>query len=417
MDRTIAPEIKAVEKIDFVAPVVQNLSNENTFIWMKNVPNATSRVDFYFDAGTAKNNATLCHLTAGLLFSGTAKMDSTSIHNAFDALGAYMDVGASLEQSVVSFYALNDQMPKVLDLFFEVMTENCFPESELTELKADRKQKLLINLEKVGFQAQRTFQRQLFGDSPFSKLTEPNDYDLIQREEVISFFKKAYLSGLFKIVLVGDFTKSVAESIFEKFKPWLCNENVSLNPNLISQKGELYLEKSDAMQTALRVGRLLFTKNHPDFIPFSILNTIFGDYFGSRLMKNIREDKGYTYGIGSYVNELKNVGYFVIGSEVGKDVFQPTLHEIRNEMQRLQDELISEGELSLVRNYLEGQLLKSADGPYSLTDLYLNVSFHGLDMDYYNQFLKTLHQIEPKQLQVLAQKYLRWEEMVVVGVG
>ena len=417
MNRTDAPAIQAVEKIDFIAPEVQAMENENAFLWMKHVPNATSRIDFYFDAGIIRERPALCHLTAGLLMSGTSKMNSTDIHNEFDGLGAYMDIGASLEQSVVSFYALNSLMPKIVDLFHKVMTENIFPAHEIQELKADRKQKLLINLEKVNFQAQRTFQRQLFGESAYSQLTEPSDYDKVSREDIVSFFEKAYLNGLFRMVLVGDFKEEVVKEIFEKFKPWLRSSAEMPEVRLKTSNGECYTTKDDAMQTAIRVGRLLFTKNHPDFIPFSILNTILGDYFGSRLMKNIREDKGFTYGIGSHINELKNDAYFVIGSEVGKDVYSATIQEIKFEMERLHDELIPEEELLLVRNYLEGQLLKSADGPYSMTDLYLNVFQHGKSLEFYNDYLKILREITPENLRDLARKYLRWEEMVVVGVG
>jgi predicted Zn-dependent peptidase len=308
-------------------------------------------------------------------------------------------------------------MPKIVDLFHKVMTENIFPAHEIQDLKADRKQKLLINLEKVNFQAQRTFQRQLFGESAYSQLTEPSDYDKVSREDIVSFFEKAYLNGLFRMVLVGDFKEEVVKELFEKFKPWLRSSAEMPEVRLKTSNGECYTTKDDAMQTAIRVGRLLFTKNHPDFIPFSILNTILGDYFGSRLMKNIREDKGFTYGIGSHINELKNDAYFVIGSEVGKDVYSATIQEIKFEMERLHDELIPEEELLLVRNYLEGQLLKSADGPYSMTDLYLNVFQHGKSLEFYNDYLKILREITPENLRDLARKYLRWEEMIVVGVG
>jgi hypothetical protein len=134
-------------------------------------------------------------------------------------------------------------------------------------------------------------------------------------------------------------------------------------------------------------------------------------------MKNIREDKGYTYGIGSYVNEMKMNGYFVIGTEVGKDVCEAAISEIKKEIELLQTDLVREEELSLVRNYLLGQTLKSADGPYALTDLFLSVDSQGLQLNFYNDFIHTLKTITPEILRELAQKYLNWDSMTIVIAG
>jgi predicted Zn-dependent peptidase len=134
-------------------------------------------------------------------------------------------------------------------------------------------------------------------------------------------------------------------------------------------------------------------------------------------MANIREDKGYTYGIGSMVAEYNNLGYFMIATEVGKKVKEATLNEIKFEIERLKTELIDEEELDLIKNYLLGQLLKSADGPYSMMDLYLSAEAQGLDFNFYNRAIEELHSVTPKRLQELAIKYLVWEEMTIVSAG
>src|SRR5690242_19469508 len=108
------------------------------------------------------------------------------------------------------------------------------------------------------------------------------------------------------------------------------------------------MHKEDAIQSALRVGRLTFNKTHPDYLSLKVLNTVLGGYFGSRLMANIREDKGYTYGIGSSLISMKNEGYFVISSEVGVDVCSKALDEIFFEIKRLTEEPIDDSELQLV---------------------------------------------------------------------
>src|SRR5690606_21921235 len=156
---------------------------------------------------------------------------------------------------------------------------------------------------------------------------------------------------------------------------------------------------------------------HPDYLDFLVLNTILGDYFGSRLMANIREDKGYTYGIGSMVAETDDTGYFLIATEVRKDVREDTLNEIRFEINRLQNELVSTTELELVQNYMLGQLLKSADGAYAMTDLFLSAEIHGKGLGFYNEAILAIRAITPERIQELARKYLNWEDMTIVGVG
>jgi predicted Zn-dependent peptidase len=148
-----------------------------------------------------------------------------------------------------------------------------------------------------------------------------------------------------------------------------------------------------------------------------VLNTILGEFFGSRLMKNIREDKGYTYGIGSYLSEINKSGYFLIGTEVGSDVRDKAIDEIKKEIELLQNELISEEELELVKNYLFGQALKSADGPYAMMDLFLAVECHGMDLEFYNKFIHKIQTVQPEELIDLARKYLKWDSMTIITAG
>ena len=154
----------------------------------------------------------------------------------------------------------------------------------------------------------------------------------------------------------------------------------SYNKEFKSNPGLFNIQKDAALQSAIRVGKIMFNKSHPDFMDFFILNTVLGDYFGSRLMTNLREDKGFTYGVGSLVSELHASGIFIIGTEVGKEHKQSALDEIRAEITKISSQLIPEDELILVKNYLLGQLLKSADGPYAMTDLYIGLLKKGIGL-------------------------------------
>jgi predicted Zn-dependent peptidase len=165
------------------------------------------------------------------------------------------------------------------------------------------------------------------------------------------------------------------------------------------------------------MGRQMFSRNHPDFAGMKVLNAILGGYFGSRLMNNLREDKGYTYGIGSSVVPLRDGGYFVISGEVGAEVTKEALSEIKSELQRLCDEPVPESELSLVRSYLSGEMLRACDGPFAQAEMYRELIEDGLDVSHFNDLINTVQHINAKQLQDLAIKYLNPDDLFTLIVG
>jgi predicted Zn-dependent peptidase len=417
LDRTIAPDIKEVEEVKFIYPKFRKVTENVPFFWINDVPNATARLDFYFDAGTIRSKSLVASITAGMLFSGSNEKDSTTFHNQLDDEGAYHDISVTHEHAVVSFYGLNEQMIRIFRIFEEAMDSVVFPQSEFEEIINERKQKLQVSLEKVGVLAQRAFQKSLFDQTDYGRYADLEDFDKLLRSEIVDFFEQFYRKGLVKILLVGDIPQSDVSHILNQSKKWAINHVPEFKKDFINQPSIIHLEKKDAIQTAIRIGKLLFNKEHEDYISFTILNTILGDYFGSRLMKNIREDKGYTYGIGSFVSELNHAGYFIIATEVGSEFAEKTIDEIRKEVEVLQTELIDDHELELVRSYLLGQILKSADGPYATMDLFLGVQNHEMDLEFYNLYIHKIRTIQPMELREIARKYLEWDTLNIISVG
>lgn len=329
-----------------------------------------------------------------------------------------MESGVSVENAVVSMYCLRENMESILNTILDGIQHADFQEDEIKELSADRKQKWRINQEKVSTKAQQKFRAKLFASNPRYAFTlQEEDFDTIQQSALKEFHAKHYLKGLTKVVIVGNFEEEVILKMANCFQPFLSEELGDFDATVQHEAGITTIEKEGALQTAIRAGRILFNKNHPDYLDFLFLNTILGDYFGSRLMTNIREDKGYTYGIGSMIAELDGTGYFLMATEVGEEVKDATLKEIQFELNRLQTELVPEDEMQLVRNYSLGQLLKSADGAYAMTDLFLSAEMNGKSLDFYNEAIKAIHAITPGRIQELAKKYLNWEDMAVVAVG
>jgi zinc protease len=418
LNRTQQPALKPVDHIEFVKPHIYDITSEVQLFFMQDVPNETARFDLYFDAGNIRHPKGIPSFVNGLLFSGNENKDSVQINEEIDALGGFMDCGLSSEDAVISMYSLRENMLPLMHVLADAINGVKFHESEVNELISDKKQKFQQNLEKVSFLAQRAFQEKLFHSSEtYSKVVDESFYENISIQELKKFHHKHYLNGLRKVVVVGRMEQDEIDEIIDIVGAWAKQGKSEFESEIQNEAGQFDVVKKDAIQTAIRCGKILFNKTHEDYLDFVILNTILGDYFGSRLMSNIREDKGYTYGIGTMVAEYTNIGYLVIATEVGAEVKDATLKEIKYEIERLQTELVEPEELNLVVNYMRGQLLKSADGPYSMMDLYLGADIHGFDFEFYNQALHSLDNITSERIQQLAQKYLNWNELTVVTAG
>lgn len=418
INRTEAPQLIDITHVDFTAPVSAKLNEEVMLYHMKEVPNETARFDLYFDAGKCRAPKGLPGFVNGLLLTGTATKTSVAINNEINALGGFLESGISVENSVVTIYCLRENLIPIFDIITDAIANVAFIEKEVAEYLSDGKQRMKISQEKVSYLAQRKFQQNLFASNPvYSTPMEISDFDDINIDHLKEFHRKHYLNGLQKVVVVGDIDENDIAHIKRNSEQFLLDKRGSFDGSLANKPGQNHVSKEGALQSAIRVGRTLFNKTHEDYLDFLILNTILGDYFGSRLMSNIREDKGYTYGIGTMLAELNETGYFLIATEVGTDVRENTLHEIKFELERLQNELIPEEELQLVKNYMLGQLLKSADGPYAMTDLFLSAELHGKDLDFYNLALTSIQSITAERLQELAKTYFKWEDMTIVSAG
>ncbi|MCO5260357.1 MAG: insulinase family protein [Crocinitomicaceae bacterium] len=418
LNRKIQPEIKEISTIQFEKPLVFDITKDNKLFCMTNVQNETSKIELIFNAGSILGNAEIAAVVNELLLSGTKDKTSFQINEEIDRLGGFIGQAVTFESATFSIYALRENLLPIARIVKDVI-ENCvFNEQEMHQSLKARKQRLEISLAKVSTVAQRSFKQRFFNSSEtYSRITNKEDIDAIQQKDLIKFHNKSYLNGLKKMILVGNFSQNEIDEFIDIFGTWVSGEKFEVENSFENIKGYSHIEKKDALQTAIRIGGTLFNRSHKDYNDFLILNTLLGDYFGSRLMKNIREDKGYTYGIGSMTVELNQTGYFLIATEVKKEVKDLALAEIKFEIDRLRTKLVPQEELDLVKNYLLGQLLKNADGPYSMMDLFISAEEFGLTLDYYNELIQSIHQITPTRIKELANQYLNWNQFTIISVG
>ncbi|MEX1191160.1 MAG: pitrilysin family protein, partial [Brumimicrobium sp.] len=373
INRTEAPELKKLDHIDFVTPENIALENDAMLHWIQEVSDDAVKIDFIFQAGTIFDKKLVAKLTGDLLFSGTPNKTSSEITESIDRLGGFTNVEVTAEDVTVSVLGLKENIDELVAIVLDAIKNVHFEEKELKQKIQSKKQGMAIGLQKVATQARRAFIKSLFGNTPYGEMTELEDFDTIERKEIIDFHRNFYKNGLQKVAIVGALERTQVDKLIAQVKGMTSKERVLDKYDFNYSAENIHVEKEEAVQSAIRIGRILFNKTHEDYIDFFILNTVLGGYFGSRLMSSIREDKGYTYGIGSGIAQMKQTGYFFISTEVGKDVKDDAIKAIRDEIELLQNEPIDDNELSLVRNYSIGQLLKNSDGPFAMMDRYLSV--------------------------------------------
>ncbi len=382
IDRTITPQINQVDKPQLKEPEKVTLDNGLPIYLLKAGTQDVCRIDFLFKTGTWNQQkplqSTLCN---AMLEEGSKNYSGVQIAETFDFHGAYLQLLADQHFGIISMISLTKHIPNLLPVVEDFIKHSVFPENEFETLRQRRKQRFFLENEKVKVLCQKKFSQVLFGDGhPYTLGLTGNDFDKIQLSDLKEFYQQFYRSGNCEIIVSGQFEDSIVQLFNKHFggNDWagtpIPEKSFQPQPEEIKVHR---VNKEGAIQSAIRVGKLMVCKSHPDYLPLQVLVTILGGYFNSRLMQNIREEKGYTYGIGANLFCLKEAGYLVIATEVDKNYEQATIDEIYKEIGLLREELIGEDELKRVKLYLLGEFVRDLDGPFALADAFRNV--HNFD--------------------------------------
>ena len=423
LNRAVEPPIEIPSDI-YIPHAEKHMLQNGIPMFYIHAPNQdVLKIEIVFNAGNLYEPMRLvAGATNDLLDDGTKQKNARQIAAHFDFYGASIQTECGPDRAAVTLFTLGKFLKETLPLLSEIINEPVFPEDELQTYKVQHRQKLAVSNKKVEFVARKTFAQEIFGlTHPYGYYATEQDYELLNTAALTAFHRLAYLSTPPVIIvsgLVNDTVRQEIDHVFGSSWTKIVNKNESLHATRQAvSSSTIYSEKPDALQSAIRIGRKMFNKTHPDYTGLSILNTILGGYFGSRLMSNIREDKGYTYGIGSALVSLQQAGYFFIATEVGTGVTKDTLKEIYSELARLQEEPVTNEELKTVKNFLAGAFLRSIDGPFAQADKWKGINFFGLDYTHYERYLETLRNITAEALRGLACKYLNKKDLTEVVVG
>ncbi|MFT4062375.1 MAG: pitrilysin family protein [Edaphocola sp.] len=425
INRKVAPAIHDAVSFDYnLQPVRHEVCGNNIpLYWLNAGTQEVVQIDWVFDAGLWHEPKTaVAQAAASLLRNGTATQSALAINEAIEYYGAALKVSAGNDYTVVTLHTLTKHLAKLLPVVQEIVTQATFPQTELDTYIRNAQQRLAVNLRKCDFVANRHIDGCLFGKAhPYGRYTEAAHLDALQVADLQTFHRRHYTSRTCRMFMAGNIEAqhvALLQAYFGK-EHWgePLNEVPAFRPEPAAEHSYRISNDANGVQGAVRLARPFPTREHPDFTPMLLLNTVFGGYFGSRLMTNIREEKGFTYGIHSQLYSYKHAGAMLIATEAGKDVCAQTMEEVYKEMALLCREPIGEEELMLVKNYLLGNILGDLDGPFGIMQRWKNVILNQLPADYFDTNIHAFKTLQPEALLELAQRYYKEEdfyELVVV---
>lgn len=420
LDRINAPKFLEIEKIGLQKLDSFILKNGAT-VYFVNTPNtAVLKIDFVYNGGLRNQlYPGQSSATNSMLSEGTSLFTAIELANNLDQYGSYLQAKTNVDDSQITLFCLPKLLSSCIPYVQAVLTDCVFPEKELETYITNSIQRFKINSQRNGFLARRAFYGSIFGrQNAYGGLVDIEDYKNISRETVSSFYKKNIRPG-FKYVLVsGDVSEKVLAEIEEGFG------SLPFNPAPISaiyfesKTGQTILvENKHSVQSSIKIGCRFIGRSHPDFHKLQLLTLALGGYFGSRLMKNIREEKGLTYGIFSTIESYLSGGAFYIETEINNELREIGRLEILKELEKLRHTALSETELSLVKNYMLGSFLRGIDGPFSIMERYKTIIDYGFTYEYYQTFVDTIKHTTAQELQYLATAYWQEDLLTTVIVG
>jgi zinc protease len=299
--------------------------------------------------------------------------------------------------------------------------DSVFKQKSFDNIKNIHLQQLRVSMEKTGYVATGLFRKNIFGEShPYGYFMTEEMVNNIDLSDCVSYYNNFFKENAFEIVvsgLVDDDAIAEINNVFGKSKYKFPKTGPTKKEVRAENNNPVRIEKTDAVQSTIRLGKKLFTRNHPDYLKLTVLSEVLGGYFGSRLMKNVREEKGLTYGIYSQIVTLLNEGYFVIGTDVKKELVSTALEEIYKEIEILKNTPISDEELSTVKNYMIGSFMGSITTPFSLANKFKAIYFNNLTYDFYDDYVSNIQKINAKDLLLLANKYFDKSAFSEIVVG
>ena len=383
-----------------------------------------NRVDIVVEGGRCDERHPLeSDYVAALLREGTADRSAKDIAEVLDFNGSWLGSTVGAHCTTVTMYSLNRNFDKVAGVLAELVHSPSFPEKELSTMKAMAKNRLRTDREKVSYLANASYNNRYYGDRhPLGRISDEHIIDDITREEIVAFHRRRFVAGNMRFVLSGKIDRQIVESLNRHFgsgdKVGKLDVSGGDKPFVEFTPGMFHVEKESALQSAIRSGAPVpIDRSHPDYIPLRILLSALGGYFGSRLMTNIREDKGYTYGISAALLCCRTDASIFISCQCDNAYVGSVIDEMKAEIRKLQDEPISKDELNTLKAYMLSEQARMFDTPFSVADYFVSAITNGIPAGYFNRQVELLHTIDASVLQDMARRYIDADRLLTIVAG
>lgn len=377
------------------------------------------RFSFVFRAGTSMQHRPFtASATANMLGEGSAKYSAQEIAERLDFYGSYFDVNIDRDYAYISFCSLSKFFAPTADVAREIVLCPTFGEHELEIYCSKRKQSLAIERKKVEMLSRELFAEALFGaEHPYGISSDEVLYDDVRRDDLVALYRELYTAENCFVVCSGRIDEEVITTLRAIVEALASGRRAEQRLPATQTTNVLRRDVEGALQSSIRVGRLLFPRTHPDFVGMQVVAAALGGYFGSRLMQNLREEHGYTYGVMAAMVNFDKEGYLAIATQVAREVREEALAEIYREIERMRHEPLDDEELQMVKNMMIGEILRILDGPFGIADVTIENIMCGMDNRAMEQSVERILSITAEQIRELAERYLRREDLVEVVVG
>ncbi len=424
-----------------ISNLVPGLAPERPVVWPKRtrvtLPNGLQVVlaeshaipkfhgELYFKAGNAlvaDRSPSLAEMTATLVRTGTAKRTSRQIEEDLRRLGADLGTSAGQDTSAISFAGLSEFAEPILQLVNELAREASFPEAELERERRQKLEEVKLERTSPGFLAGERMRKVLFGKHPYAEVS-PTEAQVAayKREDLVAVYREIYTPENALLMMVGDFdSQAMLKAIEKVFGDWTGKKpdvKTSTAPPDVHGRRLYLVHNAGSVQTQILAGCPAITRKHPDWMRLGLTNSLYGGAFNSRLVMNIREDKGYTYSPRSAANPLKQHGYFTVSAAVRNDVVAASLTEILYEMDKLRSLPVPDAELADAQNYLTGVFSMGLATQEGLLSQFSTVELNELPADYLATYREKIRALTSADLLTTARKYLDSANLQIVVVG
>lgn len=428
LDRSKPPKSKPPKDVVFPQYFDTTLSNGINLLVIENhkIPSVSIRLVFK-NAGSFqdKESPGIASVTSELLTKGTKSRTAMQIADEVDFYGASLSSGSDWDGAYISLSCLKKHLDKVIDVLSDIVLNPEFSEDEIKRLKEQRISSIIQSKDEAAVLSEKLFNKVVFGNSPYSQPPDGTEESIrnLTRQEIEDFYSKHYCSDRLLLAFVGSISKEEAMEIVDKhFKSWKnsgsgLNETVP-NANTDFDNKHIYIaHKEGAVQSNLRIGHIGIARNNPDFVAVTVMNTLLGGFFGSRINYNLREKHGFTYGARSSFSSRLMPGDFSVDADVRNEVTDSSITLIIEELKKIVSEEVTDEELQLVKNYLTGIFPLQLETANAVATRVINLKFYDLPNDYYSTYISNINKLTREEILNTASKYIHPDMLYIVLSG